>query len=78
MIAHSASNQSTLGARARLDRVLSRYCELTVLGQHLQRRTVKPDPAYFTPHCTIEVDRGPAPLIHSAPLESSVSAEGVP
>jgi hypothetical protein len=62
---------------AALDGILSRYCELTVLGQHLQRRTVKPDPAYFTPQCTIEVDRRPAPPVLSAPLQRGIAPEGV-
>jgi hypothetical protein len=62
---------------AALDRILSRYCELTVLGQHLQRRTVKPDPAHFTPECTIEVHRRPAPPVLAAPLQRSIAPEGV-
>src|SRR5215207_11607461 len=62
---------------AGLDRVLSRNGELSMLGQHLQRRTGKPDPTHVTPQCAIEVDCGSATRIRSTPLKSGISAEGV-
>ena len=60
-----------------LDRIRSCHGELTVLGQHLQRWPVEPDPAHVTPQCAIQVDRRPTTLIRPAQLQRGVAAEGV-
>src|SRR5215211_2100477 len=66
-----------VGCGAGLDRILSRPIELTMLGQHLQRRPAEPNLAHLRPERTVQVGRGPATLIRPAQLQRGVAAEGM-